>query len=705
MARYHAPKPMPDPTAVVADTLESIAREGARAMLERMLAEEIDAFLGRARYAPGGCRTGYRNGYAREREVGIGTWSVPVRAPRVSDLAPGSPPFESAILHKRRYLSMETQRHFARLYLEGLSSGDFEPAMRELMGERATLSASTIIRLRAEWAEEYDAFRSRPITARHAYIWADGIYLGAGLEKLRGLRERGLDAPLLAVGDGALGLWAGLREVFPTTAHQRCWNHKAMNVLDRLPKRLQPEARARITAIWSSPTRESAVQERDATVTWLRGQGQADAAATLLRDWEHLVTFYDLPAEHWRHLRTSNVVESVFAGVRLRTDVAKRARVRERAPPRVQDRGAAGRLVAPAQRWGHADDPAAHRGQVPRRRPRGAPGATRDGGADGRLISRRHVRDRKDVSTRLDKSSKFHWYAGLVRSVNMRSTTHPPTERRVFLRGVSLPLSVAETLIEGCAATWRRLGRCHHTRCQVSADRPGGSAMNASLSSIQTSSRAWPRAALDDDRAREFAAIYTADGPDALPPLAVIATDGSMLLADGHHRLAAAQLAGLEELPVEPIEHDVGEAPEDVAYAIGLRASATSSKPLTRAEQRAAIRRLLGTGRGDREIARLVGVAHTTVSRIRQAGDRDEAEDEAARQEADADELARRLAGGLRALWQKRGLSDLIVRDRMGRRLASALDARFGDDAHEWALRLERWAADAAHRLEGRAER
>ena len=367
MARYHAPQPAPDATAVVAETLESIAREGARAMLARMLDEEVDAFLRRPRYAKGGPATGYRNGHGREREVGIGTWSVPVRQPRVSDLPEGSPPFESAILHKRRYLSMETQRHFARLYLEGLSSGDFEPAMRELMGEAATLSASTILRLRADWAAEYEAFRTRPITASYAYIWADGIYLGAGLEKesscllvviggredgrkellamelgyresteswagvLRGLRERGLRSPLLAVGDGALGLWAALREVSPPTGHQRCWNHKTMNVLDRLPKRLQAEARARITAIWSSPTRAAAEQERDAVVAWLRGRGQADAAATLLRDWDDLVAFYDYPAEHWRHLRTSNVIESVFAGVRLRTTVAKRARVRENA--------------------------------------------------------------------------------------------------------------------------------------------------------------------------------------------------------------------------------------------------------------------------------------------------------------------------------------------------------------------------------------
>jgi transposase-like protein len=262
---------------------------------------------------------------------------------------------------------METQRLFARLYLEGLSSGDFEPAMRQLMGDAATLSASTIIRLKAEWQAGYEAFRTRAITKRYAYVWCDGIYLGAGLQPenscllvvigaredgrkellamelgyresteswagvLRGLRERGLRGPLLAVGDGALGLWAGPREVFPSTGRQRCRDHKAMNVLDRLPKRLQPEARRRITAIRSSSTRAAAELERKATVAWLRGRGQADAAATLLRDWDDLVTFYDFPAEHWRHLRTSNVVESVFAGVCLRITVAKRARVRENA--------------------------------------------------------------------------------------------------------------------------------------------------------------------------------------------------------------------------------------------------------------------------------------------------------------------------------------------------------------------------------------
>lgn len=263
MARYHAPQPAPRAGAVIFDTLEAVAREGARRMLERALEAEVDVFLGRLRYAPRGTDSGYRNGHGRPREIGIGTWSVEVRPPRVSDLPAGSEPFSSALLPRRRYLSLETQRLFARLYLEGLSSGDFEPAFRELLGERATLSASTVVRLKAEWQADYEAWRTRPISARYGYVYADGLYLGAGLEPehscllvivgvredgakellamelgyrestaswagvLRDLRERGLAAPLLAIGDGALGLWAALGEIFPATRRQRCWNHYA----------------------------------------------------------------------------------------------------------------------------------------------------------------------------------------------------------------------------------------------------------------------------------------------------------------------------------------------------------------------------------------------------------------------------------------------------------------------------------------------
>lgn len=370
IAQAHAPEPEPSepPAAIVNQTLEELAREGARRMLERALAAEVDEFLGRPRYERRLlAEHGYRNGYGRPRPVAIGTWPVEVRPPRIRDLPDDAPPFHSAILPRRRMLSAETQRLFARLYLEGLSSGDFEPTFRELLGEYATLSSSTILRLKEEWASEYAAWRVRPLTARYAYIWSDGIYLGAGLEPenscllvmvgaredgrkellamelgyressaswaavLRGLRDRGMEAPLLACGDGALGLWAALDEVFPTTRHQRCWNHRVLNVLDKVPKRLWPDIRRRLREVWSSESRAECELRRDGLVRWLEAHGQLAVAETVTRDWDDFVSFYDFPGEHWIHLRTSNPVESLFAGVRLRTDVAKRMRRRENA--------------------------------------------------------------------------------------------------------------------------------------------------------------------------------------------------------------------------------------------------------------------------------------------------------------------------------------------------------------------------------------
>lgn len=148
---------------------------------------------------------------------------------------------------------------------------------------------------------------------------------------IRDLRDRGMEPPLLACGDGALGLWAALNEVFPTTKHQRCWNHRVLNVLDKVPKRLWPETRRRLREAWSSESRAECELRRDALVRWLEAHGQMSAAETMVRDWDDFVTFYDLPAEHWIHIRTSNPIESLFAGVRLRTNVAKRMRRRENA--------------------------------------------------------------------------------------------------------------------------------------------------------------------------------------------------------------------------------------------------------------------------------------------------------------------------------------------------------------------------------------
>ena len=339
-------------------------------MLRRALEEEVEAFLGRSRYDREGAFRGYRNGHAPERTVGSGLGAVAVRAPRVRDVPPAvaSDGYRSAILPRYQRRTQAQCRLFAQLYLEGLSSGDFEPVFRALLGADAPLSASTMLRLKETWRTEYEAWKQRSLGERqYAYIWLDGIYLGCGQERektvllcvlgaaedgtkellaleegyresttswqgvLRSLRDRGMAAPLLAMGDGGLGAWAALREVFPSTRHQRCWNHRVLNVQDQLPKRRQGEARKALRGLWEAPTRPECEARRDQYVAKLRAQGQAAAAATVLRDWEDFVTFYDFPQEHWLHLRTTNAIESVFAGVRLRTDVAKRMGKRENA--------------------------------------------------------------------------------------------------------------------------------------------------------------------------------------------------------------------------------------------------------------------------------------------------------------------------------------------------------------------------------------
>ncbi len=358
------------PAPEVSETLEELVRRGAQEMRRRALEEGGEAFLGRERYQREQAFRGYRNGYAPERTVGSGLGAVTVRAPRVRDVPPEVAPdsYRSAIVPRYQRRTQAQCQLFAQLYLEGLSSGDFEPVFRALLGEDAPLSASTMLRLKDGWKAEYEAWQQRSLAGcRYAYIWMDGIYVGCGQERektvllcvigaaedgtkellamtegyrestaswgdlFRSLRDRGLAAPLLGMGDGGLGAWAALTEVFPSTRHQRCWNHRVLNVQDQLPKRLQAQARKELRALWEAPTRSECEQRRDRYVAKLQGQGQAAAAATVLRDWEDFVTFYDFPQEHWLHLRTTNAIESVFSGVRLRTNVAKRMGKRENA--------------------------------------------------------------------------------------------------------------------------------------------------------------------------------------------------------------------------------------------------------------------------------------------------------------------------------------------------------------------------------------
>jgi putative transposase len=359
-----APVPAPD------DVLEMLTREGARKMLQAALELEVDDFLGRARYQRTGEYRGYRNGHLPERTIGVGMGAVEVSLPRVSDVPPAVSVdgFHSEIVSSYQRRSRTQERLLARLYLEGLASGDFEPVFRALVGETAALSPSSILKLKADWQQEYEAWKKRPLRRRYVYLYADGFYLKAGAEQdktavlvvlgvdelghkellamergyrestaswsevLRSLKERGLEeAPLLAIGDGALGLWAALDEVFPTTRHQRCWNHRRLNVLDKLPKRLHKEVRTKLGALAEAATRQECERLRDGLCAWLRARGQEPAATCLESDWEDFVTLYDFPEEHWVHLRTTNPIESIFSGVRLRTDASKRLRVPDNA--------------------------------------------------------------------------------------------------------------------------------------------------------------------------------------------------------------------------------------------------------------------------------------------------------------------------------------------------------------------------------------
>jgi len=269
--------------------------------------------------------------------------------------------FESRLLPLFKRRTEAVGQLLPTLYLHGLAEGDFDLALRGLLGDGAPLSASSIARLKTSWQAEYDEWRTRSLAdLEPVYLWVDGVYVKAGLEKdkaamlvvlaglrdgrkiilavesgyresteswaalLRDLKARGLRPPRLVVGDGHLGIWGALTAVFPPARQQRCWNHRLLNVLDKLPRRLQAEGRRRLTAIPYVATREDAERQKRLFQAWCRKKGVSAVGQALDHDWERLVTFYEFPKAHWKHLRTSNPIESPFAAVRLRTAAAKR---------------------------------------------------------------------------------------------------------------------------------------------------------------------------------------------------------------------------------------------------------------------------------------------------------------------------------------------------------------------------------------------
>jgi transposase-like protein len=354
----------------VTATLDELAREGARRMIAMTLEAEVEDYLAGFvdEFDEDGRRLVVRNGHARERRLTVGSGTVRLRAPRVNDRRVDEQTgerqkFSSRILPAYARRSPKVTDVLPILYLRGLSTGDFGPALRDLLGDDASgLSASAISRLTKRWGVDHAAFRVRELCFhQYAYLFVDGVHMSVRLGEddrlcllvvigvredgckellavedgyrestdswaavFRDLRDRGLSEPKLVTGDGALGAWAGLRDVFPNAREQRCWVHKAANVLDALPKRLQPRAKTLLHEMAEAPTEADAHAARER----LRSEFDAKypkAVAKLDKDWAALVAFYDFPAEHWRHLRTTNPIESSFATVKLRTRVTKGA--------------------------------------------------------------------------------------------------------------------------------------------------------------------------------------------------------------------------------------------------------------------------------------------------------------------------------------------------------------------------------------------
>ncbi len=352
--------------AVGGSLLDELARDGARQMLAAALLAEVAAYVEAhaGEVDENGHRLVVRNGFHDPREVATAAGAVPVRAPRVNDKrideATGERKrFSSAILPAWARKSPGVAEVLPLLYLHGLSSGDFVPALEQFLGSTAGLSAATVTRLTAQWRDDAKAFGNRSFAETdYVYLWVDGIHLKVRLEQDKvcllvmigvrvdgtkelvaladGFREsseswadllgeckrRGMRAPVLAVGDGALGFWKALREVFPETKEQRCWWHKVGNVLAALPKSAHPGAKAALAEIYNAEDKDHALKAAKAFAADY-GAKWPKAVAKIVDDLDVLLAFYDFPAEHWIHLRTTNPIESTFATVRLRQRVTK----------------------------------------------------------------------------------------------------------------------------------------------------------------------------------------------------------------------------------------------------------------------------------------------------------------------------------------------------------------------------------------------
>jgi putative transposase len=340
------------------DPLTEVLRQGAKELIRKAVEAELSEML--SAYSEVRLLDGrpavVRNGYLPARPIQTGIGDVEVQVPKVRDRSGSGIHFSSQLLppYLRRTKSMEELIPW--LYLKGLSTGDYTEALSALVGERARgLSANTVSRLKEKWLDEHQTWQRQDLSdKRYVYWWADGIYskvrmddklcllviigvtesgtkelvavsdgyresVASWEEVLLNLRQRGLPtSPKLAVGDGALGFWGALSKIYPETRHQRCWVHKTANVLNKLPKSMQPKVKASLHEIWMASTRDEAYKAFDNTIALYRAK-YPKAMECLVKDKEELLSFYDFPAEHWIHIRTTNPIESAFSTVRLRT--------------------------------------------------------------------------------------------------------------------------------------------------------------------------------------------------------------------------------------------------------------------------------------------------------------------------------------------------------------------------------------------------
>lgn len=345
----------------VEDPLNEVLQRGARELLTKAIEAELNALL--AQYSTleiNGKKAVVRNGHLPERTIQTGLGDIPVKVPKVRDRSGQGIKFNSSLVPPYLKRTKAIEEFIPWLYLRGISTGQMQPALESLLGEGAKgLSANTVSRLKQQWEQDYDTWRQRDLSKRrYVYIWADGVYsnvrmddklcllviIGSDdtgrkevlavvdgyreseaswLEVLSQLESQGLTIPpKLAVGDGALGFWKALAKKWPETATQRCWVHKTANVLNKMPKAVQPKVKEALHDIWQAETRDAAYKAFDSTLARFEAK-YPRAMECLKKDKESMLAFYDFPAEHWQHIRTTNPIESVFASVRLRTTKSK----------------------------------------------------------------------------------------------------------------------------------------------------------------------------------------------------------------------------------------------------------------------------------------------------------------------------------------------------------------------------------------------